>query len=37
MKKFLVIGKFCSTFGILGFIKIFSFTYKKEDIFIYNP
>ncbi|CAL4322396.1 ribosome maturation factor RimM [Buchnera aphidicola] len=36
MKK-IILGKICASHGILGWIKIFSFTKKKKDIFKYHP
>ncbi|WP_422667309.1 ribosome maturation factor RimM [Buchnera aphidicola] len=33
----IIIGKFGKTYGILGWITLFSFTEKKENIFHYSP
>ncbi|CAL4321938.1 ribosome maturation factor RimM [Buchnera aphidicola] len=37
MKNFLIIGKLGSSHGILGWIKCFSYTEKKKNIFSYRP
>ncbi|CAL4322484.1 ribosome maturation factor RimM [Buchnera aphidicola] len=33
----IILGKICSSHGILGWMKIFSYTEKKKKIFQYNP
>ncbi|WP_367679757.1 hypothetical protein [Buchnera aphidicola] len=37
IESFIIIGKIGSPYGIKGFIKIFSYTEKKENIFNYLP
>lgn len=36
-KKFLIVGQINSPYGILGWMKLYSFTEKKEQIFNYYP
>ncbi|WP_343153354.1 ribosome maturation factor RimM [Buchnera aphidicola (Mindarus keteleerifoliae)] len=37
INSFLIVGRIGSPYGIKGFIKIFSYTEKKENIFKYFP
>lgn len=37
MKNTVIIGKFSTSYGILGWLKLISFTEKKKNIFNYFP